>query len=176
MGLFMVCGFLLIYLARDFSPDKEAWIASDGNGPHFAARLAHVRTVRLPQHRDRFSCSCSAMPARQHRTIAWLALLGMLMPVGILLEIYPHALAHLPVLPGAVLIVLAVVLLGLYFLCTRRDPFHENCPHCIAITAAMHTNAQDPAARLATPPPTDAAKFQNTLVLNNGTPRRWCSR
>ena len=38
----------------------------------------------------------------------------------------------------------------------------------IAITAAMHTNAQDPAARLADAAAYDAAKFQNTLVLNNG--------
>jgi len=37
MGLFMVYGFVLIYL-RDFSPDKEAWIAGDGNGPHFESR------------------------------------------------------------------------------------------------------------------------------------------
>ncbi|MBK6343188.1 MAG: hypothetical protein IPF41_11525 [Flavobacteriales bacterium] len=121
MGLFMVYGFLLIYL-RDFSPDKEAWIASDGNGPHFEARLAHVHgnLFAFLNIVIGFLLLRSAMPARQHRTIAWLALLGMLMPVGILLEIYLHA-SPIFVLLGAVLIVLAVVLLGLYFLRTK-DP------------------------------------------------------
>jgi hypothetical protein len=121
MGLFMLYGFLLIYL-RDFSPDKEAWIAGDGNGPHFEARLAHVHgnLFAFLNIVIGFLLLRSAMPARQHRTIAWLALLGMLMPVGILLEIYLHA-SPIFVLIGAVLIVLAVVLLGLYFLRTK-DP------------------------------------------------------
>ena len=61
----------------------------------------------------------SAMPTKLHRTIAWLALLGMLMPVGILLEIYLHV-PPIFVLIGAALIVLAVVLLGLYFLRTKN--------------------------------------------------------
>ena len=121
MGLFMVYGFLLIYL-RDFSPDKEAWIAGDGNGPHFESRLAHVHgnLFAFLNIVIGFLLLRSAMPAKQHRTIAWLALLGMLMPVGILLEIYLHA-SPIFVLIGAVLIVLAVVLLGLYFLRTK-DP------------------------------------------------------
>jgi len=120
MGLFMVYGFLLIYL-RDFSPDKEAWIAGDGNGPHFESRLAHVHgnLFAFLNIVIGFLLMRSAMPARQHRTIAWLALLGMLMPLGILLEIYLH-LSPIFVLVGAVLIVLAVVLLGLYFLRTKE--------------------------------------------------------
>lgn len=120
MGLFMVYGFVLIYL-RDFSPDKEAWIAGDGNGPHFESRLAHVHgnLFAFLNIVIGFLLMRSAMPARQHRTIAWLALLGMLMPLGILLEIYLH-LSPIFVLIGAVLIVLAVVLLGLYFLRTKE--------------------------------------------------------
>lgn len=120
MGLFMVYGFVLIYL-RDFSPDKEAWIAGDGNGPHFESRLAHVHgnLFAFLNIVIGFLLMRSAMPARQHRTIAWLALLGMLMPLGILLEIYLH-LSPIFVLIGAVLIVLAVVLLGLYFLRTKK--------------------------------------------------------
>lgn len=120
MGLFMVYGFVLIYL-RDFSPDKEAWIAGDGNGPHFESRLAHVHgnLFAFLNIVIGFLLMRSAMPARQHRTIAWLALLGMLMPLGILLEIYLH-LSPIFVLVGAVLIVLAVVLLGLYFLRTKE--------------------------------------------------------
>jgi quercetin dioxygenase-like cupin family protein len=39
----------------------------------------------------------------------------------------------------------------------------------LSITVAMHTNAQDPAARLADAAAYDAAKFQNTMVLNNGS-------
>ncbi len=121
MGLFMVYGFLLIYL-RDFSPDKEAWIAGDGTGPHFESRLAHVHgnLFAFLNIVIGFLLLRSAMPARHHRTIAWLALLGMLMPVGILLEIYLHV-SPIFVLIGAALIVLAVVLLGLYFLRTK-DP------------------------------------------------------
>lgn len=120
MGLFMMYGFVLIYL-RDFSPDKEAWIAGDGNGPHFESRLAHVHgnLFAFLNIVIGFLLMRSAMPARQHRTIAWLALLGMLMPLGILLEIYLH-LSPIFVLVGAVLIVLAVVLLGLYFLRTKE--------------------------------------------------------
>lgn len=121
MGLFMVYGFLLIYL-RDFSPDKEAWIAGDGNGPHFESRQAHVHgnLFAFLNIVIGFLLLRSVMPAKQHRTIAWLALLGMLMPVGILLEIHLH-MTPIFVLIGAVLIVLAVVLLGLYFLRTK-DP------------------------------------------------------
>lgn len=120
MGLFMVYGFVLIYL-RDFSPDKEAWIAGDGNGPHFESRLAHVHgnLFAFLNIVIGFLLMRSAMPTKQHRTIAWLALLGMLMPLGILLEIYLH-LSPIFVLVGAVLIVLAVVLLGLYFLRTKK--------------------------------------------------------
>lgn len=120
MGLFMVYGFVLIYL-RDFSPDKEAWIAGDGNGPHFESRLAHVHgnLFAFLNIVIGFLLMRSAMPTKQHRTIAWLALLGMLMPLGILLEIYLH-LSPIFVLIGAVLIVLAVVLLGLYFIRTKE--------------------------------------------------------
>ena len=121
MGLFMGYGFLLIYL-RDFSPGKEAWIAGDGNGPHFESRLAHVHgnLFAFLNIVIGFLLLRSAMPAKLHRTVAWLALLGMLMPVGILLEIYLH-MSPIFVLIGAVLIVLAVVLIGLYFLRTK-DP------------------------------------------------------
>lgn len=75
MGLFMVYGFVLIYL-RDFSPDKEAWIAGDGNGPHFESRLAHVHgnLFAFLNIVIGFLLMRSAMPARQHRTVAWLAL------------------------------------------------------------------------------------------------------
>jgi len=39
MAAFMLYGFYLIY-ARDFAPDREAWIAAYNVSPHFEARLA----------------------------------------------------------------------------------------------------------------------------------------
>ncbi len=90
MAGFMVYGFLLIYL-RDFHPDKEAWIASYGIGKHFEARLAHV-------HGNLFALlnvalafvfgKLKAAPERSLVIAAWLGLVGLLMPVGILAEIY----------------------------------------------------------------------------------------
>jgi 4-hydroxybenzoate polyprenyltransferase len=120
MGLFMLYGFLLIYL-RDFAPDKEAWIANDSAGPHFESRLAHVHgnLFAFLNIVIGFVLLKSRMPERKHRTISWIALSGMLMPVGILLEIYLQA-SPVFVLIGAVLIVLAVVLMGLYFLRTKE--------------------------------------------------------
>ena len=41
MGIFMLYGFLLIYL-RDFAPDKLDWVNSYSTGKHFESRLAHV--------------------------------------------------------------------------------------------------------------------------------------
>lgn len=119
MGAFMLYGFLLIYL-RDFAPDKDAWIANSHTGPHFESRLAHVHgnLFAFLNIVIGFVLLRSNLSARQHRSISWLALLGMLMPVGILLEIYLHA-PPIFVLIGTVLIVAAVILLGSYFL---RDP------------------------------------------------------
>lgn len=88
LAAFMVYGFVLIYL-RDFAPGKEAWIADYAVGKHFESRMAHVHgnlfafinivvgylLLRLP---------VSVFSARW---ISWLALAGMLMPLGILSEI-----------------------------------------------------------------------------------------
>ena len=113
MAGFMLYGFLLIYL-RDFAPGKEAWIASYSLGQHFEARLAHVHgnlfallnvalgfvLVRLVGATDRA------------RTIAAsLALLGILMPVGILGELY-LGLSPIFVLLGALSMTAAVAFTG----------------------------------------------------------------
>jgi len=88
LAAFMVYGFVLIYL-RDFAPGKEAWIADYATGKHFESRLAHVHgnlfafinivvgylLLRLP------------VGAFSARWISWLALAGMLMPLGILSEV-----------------------------------------------------------------------------------------
>lgn len=109
LAAFMIYGFVLIYL-RDFAPGKEAWIADYAVGKHFESRLAHVHgnlfafinvvvgylLLRLP------------IPAGSAKGISWLALAGMLMPLGILAEValgVPPAL----VLAGGISMVAAMV-------------------------------------------------------------------
>ena len=110
---FMVYGFILIYL-RDFAPGKEAWIADYAVGKHFESRLAHVHgnlfafinivvgylLLRLP------------IGTASANGISWLALTGMLMPLGILSEVafgVPPAL----VLVGGISMVVAMVWFGI---------------------------------------------------------------
>ena len=113
MAGFMCYGVMLIYL-RDFAPDKVAWAASYGEGRHFEARLAHVHgnlfallnlalgfvLVRLGTASDK---------ARQ--TAAALGLAGLLMPIGILAELY-LGMSPILVLLGAVAMSSSVVLTG----------------------------------------------------------------
>lgn len=115
MGLFMVYGFLLIYL-RDFAPDKEEWVNSYSIGKHFESRLAHVHGnlfaflniligYLLLHFRDKL---------QNVKAISWLALAGLLMPIGILTEVYfglPPAL----VLIGAIAMTASVIWLGIVF-------------------------------------------------------------
>lgn len=112
MSLFMVYGFVLIYL-RDFAPDKEAWIASYGVGKHFEARLAHV-------HGNLFAflnVGLGFVLARVHGydgprgVAAALGLLGLLMPTGILMEVYLGA-PPIFVLIGAGAMTAAVAMAG----------------------------------------------------------------
>ena len=116
MGLFMAYGFLLIYL-RDFAPDKEAWVNSYSVGKHFESRLAHVHgnlfaflNILIGYLLMRFEPQLSNV-----KTISWLALTGLLMPIGILSEVYfglPPAL----VLIGAIAMTASVVWMGVSFL------------------------------------------------------------
>jgi hypothetical protein len=116
MGFFMAYGFLLIYL-RDFAPDKEAWVNSYSLGKHFESRLAHVHgnlfaflNILIGYLLLRFQAQLSNVKA-----ISWLALTGLLMPIGILSEVYfglPPAL----VLIGAIAMTASVVWLGFSFL------------------------------------------------------------
>lgn len=115
MGFFMVYGFLLIYL-RDFAPDKEAWVNSYSIGKHFEARLAHVHgnlfaflNILIGYLLLRFRGQLNNV-----KVISWLALTGLLMPTGILSEVYlglPPAL----VLIGAIAMTTAVLWLGFAF-------------------------------------------------------------
>ena len=116
MGLFMAYGFLLIYL-RDFAPGKEEWVNSYSIGKHFESRLAHVHGnlfaflniligYLLLHFRDKL---------QNVKAISWLALTGLLMPIGILTEVYfglPPAL----VLIGAIAMTASVIWLGVAFL------------------------------------------------------------
>jgi hypothetical protein len=115
MGAFMAYGFLLIYL-RDFAPGKEAWVNSYSAGKHFESRLAHVHGnlfaflniligYLLLHFRDKLKSS---------KAISWLALTGLLMPIGILSEVY-LGLPPLLVLIGAIAMTTSVIWLGVSF-------------------------------------------------------------
>jgi len=115
MAFFMLYGFLLIYL-RDFAPDKEAWIAEYTTGKHFESRLAHV-------HGNLFAFVNIVIgflllhfknQLKNIKQISWLALIGILMPLGILAEIYFGA-PPIFVLLGAFSIIISVVWLSISF-------------------------------------------------------------
>ena len=115
MGVFMLYGFLLIYL-RDFAPDKQAWVDSYSAGKHFEARLAHV-------HGNLFAFLNVVMGylllhfgerLRWSALTSWLALIGLLMPAGILAEVYLGA-PPVFVLIGALAMTASVFLLGTAF-------------------------------------------------------------
>ena len=112
----MAYGFLLIYL-RDFAPGKEEWINTYSTGKHFETRLAHVHgnlfaflNILIGYLLLHFE-----VKLKNTKVISWLALTGLLMPIGILSEVYfglPPAL----VLIGALAMTVSVVWLGFSFL------------------------------------------------------------
>ena len=115
MGAFMAYGFLLIYL-RDFAPGKAEWVNSYSTGKHFESRLAHVHGnlfaflniligYLLLHFRDKLSSV---------KAISWLALTGLLMPIGILSEVY-FGLPPIFVLIGAIAMTASVIWLGISF-------------------------------------------------------------
>lgn len=111
----MAYGFLLIYL-RDFAPGKEEWANSYSIGKHFETRLAHVHgnlfaflNILIGYLLIHFNDKLQNV-----KTISWLALAGLLMPIGILTEVYfglPPAL----VLIGAIAMTTSVIWLGVAF-------------------------------------------------------------
>lgn len=115
MAVFMAYGFLLIYL-RDFAPTKEEWINSYSVGKHFEARLAHVHgnlfaflNIVIGYLLIHFKNQLANVS-----TISSLALIGLLMPLGILGEIY-LGLPPIFVLIGAISMTASVVWLGISF-------------------------------------------------------------
>ena len=113
MAFFMLYGFLLIYL-RDFAPGKEQWIAEYANGAHFESRLAHVHGNLFSMLNIVFGLVLLKLdiPAGQAKWASWLALGGLLMPLGILSEVY-LGLAPVLVIIGGVSIFLATVTLAI---------------------------------------------------------------
>ena len=116
MGFFMVYGFLLIYL-RDFAPGKEEWANAYATGKHFEARLAHVHgnlfaflNILIGYLLLRFE-----VKIKNAKAVSWLALTGLLMPIGILSEVY-LGLPPVLVLIGAIGMTTSVIWLGFSFL------------------------------------------------------------
>lgn len=124
MGGFMLYGFLLIYL-RDFAPDKQAWIDGYSTGRHFESRLAHVHGnlfavlnvivgYLLLHFNDRMANT---------KAISRLAITGLLMPIGILAEVYFGAPPVL-VLVGAIAMTASVLWLGVAFFKLKPSHVH----------------------------------------------------
>lgn len=112
LAAFMIYGFVLIYL-RDFAPGKEQWIAGYTVGVHFESRLAHVHGNLFAFINIVVGYLLLHLPIGKLsvKWISWLALAGMLMPIGILTEVlfgFPPAL----VLVGGISMVVAMVWFG----------------------------------------------------------------
>lgn len=113
LATFMGYGFFLIYM-RDFAQGKEQWIAEYTTGEHFESRLAHVHgnlfallNVMIGYLVLRLPISVGAA-----KGVSWFALIGMLMPLGILAEVYLGA-PPIFVLLGGISIVISMIWLGL---------------------------------------------------------------
>lgn len=112
LASFMVYGFVLIYL-RDFAPGKAEWVASYSYGAHFESRLAHVHGNLFALLNVVMGYLLYRLPygARATLGVSWLAILGMLMPVGILAEVL-LGVPPVLVIIGGVSMVAAVAWLG----------------------------------------------------------------
>ncbi len=121
MGLFMLYGFLLIWL-RDFAGGQYAFEKIHLGGKHFEVRLAHVHGnlfaflnitmgFLLLQFKDKI---------RHVKVISRLALSGLLMPVGILTEVY-FGVWPILVLIGASTMTASVIWLGISFLNLKSE-------------------------------------------------------
>jgi hypothetical protein len=113
MAAFMLYGFFLIWL-RDFAPDKAAWVASYSEGKHFEARLAHVHGALFSVLNLALGFVLAKLEAASDRarvTVAALGVAGLLMPLGILGEVY-LGLSPVFVLVGAVAMTASVFVAG----------------------------------------------------------------
>lgn len=116
MAAFMAYGFLLIYL-RDFAPNATEWAAAYGNGKHFEARLAHVHgnLFGFLNIMIGYLLFQLDLTKNQRAWVSWTTLIGLLMPIGILLELVLGAPPYF-VLVGAISMTTGIFLLGLFVL------------------------------------------------------------
>lgn len=116
---FMVFGFVLIYL-RDFAPGREAWAAAYAEGAHFEARLAHAHGNLFALINIAVGLVLNGRGAMKFSSqISWLALGGMLMPLGILGEL-TLGLPPVFVLAGGISITIAMTWMGVAVLTSRN--------------------------------------------------------
>lgn len=120
MAGFMLYGFLLIYL-RDFAPNAAEWAAAYGNGKHFEARLAHVHgnlfgflNILIGYLLFRLD-----LTAKQKTLVSWTGIVGLLMPIGIVMELLLKAPPYF-VLVGAISMTASVFLLGVFVLKSKN--------------------------------------------------------
>lgn len=119
--LFMLYGFYLLY-NRDFASEREAWIAVADVSPHFEARLAHAHgnLFSIPNIVRGALLLWLPVRSRWAQLISTLAIIGLLMPVGILSEISLGLPSKL-VLLGAVSITIPTAPVRF------RTPWNELC-------------------------------------------------
>ena len=118
VSAFVILGFVLVYL-RDFAPGKVDWIASSESGKHFETRLAHAHgnLFALLNIAIGLVLPKLALSEGRRRILAWLGLIGMLMPLGILAEVTLGLPPYLVMLGGASMFV-AVTWTGVAWLRT----------------------------------------------------------
>ncbi|HMM55168.1 MAG TPA: hypothetical protein PKC23_09150 [Candidatus Desulfobacillus sp.] len=106
LGLFMAVGFFLGYM-HDIAPNKEEWIAQYASGAHFETRMAHAHGGLFGLINVAVGLVLLKLPisATSARWISWLALAGLLMPVGITLHALFGAPPALVFLGGASMVI-----------------------------------------------------------------------
>jgi hypothetical protein len=109
LAVFMATGFFLGYM-HDLAADKEQWIAQYATGMHFEIRLAHVHgsLFALINIAAGYLLMKFPVSAAHASAISWLALAGLLMPIGIV----AHALLGVPpvlVLGGGAAMIVATL-------------------------------------------------------------------
>lgn len=121
MAAFMIYGFVLVYL-RDFAPGKEEWIAAYNVSPHFEARLAHVHGNLFSLLNIVFGFLLVKLPVVESlaKWASRFALGGLLMPLGILGEVY-LGLPFYSVLLGGLSMFIATIVLGMAVVRMNRE-------------------------------------------------------
>ncbi|MCL4773883.1 MAG: hypothetical protein KJZ98_08060 [Burkholderiaceae bacterium] len=106
LGLFMAAGLFLGYM-HDVAPQREQWIAQYASGTHFESRMAHAHGGLFGLINVAVGLALAALPipASRARGISWLALAGLLMPIGIFLHLLFGVPPVLVFIGGAAMIV-----------------------------------------------------------------------